>query len=111
MQTLSRCPSKQEEIDHYRAFVESLPRASYLADILAGTVEPVEQQIRSDLAMPDTLPTLWQARRDEADRLEEVRGQVRAAESQLARIQLTIDRAEGALADLRTAAARIAATR
>lgn len=44
--------TKQEELDKYRMFYESLPAESYLRDILEGLANEVQTMIRSDLAWP-----------------------------------------------------------
>lgn len=100
--------TKQEEIDTFRGFVAGLPRSSYLADILADAVAEVERQIRDDLALPGTMGAILEAKRQEAERHDQLRIQTREAERRLARLQSAIDQAEGRLRDLRTTAQRIA---
>ena len=45
---LSRTPTKDEEIAHYRAFVNDLPPVSYLRSILIDSVPEIEKMIRDD---------------------------------------------------------------
>ena len=49
---LSDDPSKQEEIDVYNKFVDSLPVNSYLNLILKNTKYYVEREIKDDFGLP-----------------------------------------------------------
>ncbi len=106
--TLPRIPSKTDEITYYRAFVEGLPRASYLRSMLQDTPPMVEDLIRSDLVVPEPISTIAEHIRGEDERLQSLRQASRKATEQLARLNRQIERAEGQLADLRTTAEHIA---
>jgi len=87
-----------------------LPRVSYLADLLAGTAEQIEQAIRSDFCLTFTLPQLWSQREDARRELDEVRKQITAATAELRNLERTAQRRREELAEIRRAAGRLAAT-
>jgi len=101
--------TKTEEIDLYRQFVADLPRSSYLRDILGDSAERIAEQIRSDLAFPDTLPRILANRREEEERLGETRRNLREAQQQLRQTEAQLDRARDALADIKATAEHLAA--
>jgi len=101
--------TKTAEIDLYRRFVADLPPASYLRDILGDSVEWVAEQIRCDLAFPDTLPRILANRREEEERLGETRQKLREAQQQLRQTEAQLDRARDALADIKATAEHLAA--
>lgn len=100
--------TKDQEIAHYTAFIQSLPRESYLFDMLRGTAEVLADSIRSDIAMPDILPGIWHARKEAQAELVAVQRQCIEARAELSRVQRDVQRHQDALADLRTQAARLA---
>lgn len=51
-------PSKEEEIQFFRAVVESIPEDSYLSRMFAGTVEHVERTIRNDFTLVSYVETI-----------------------------------------------------
>ena len=106
---LSPNPSKAEELAHWRAFVEALPRNCYLADLLAGLDETLEDRMRSDLGI--ALVDEWrEAQRDilqaraevktEKDRLEELLKQQDAAISKASAMQSAIANTANEVRDL-----------
>lgn len=73
-------PSKEDEIQFFRAIVESIPTDSYLSSMFAGTVEYVERTIRNDFTLVsyvDVIDTGDRARKEasandvEIDKLKE----------------------------------------
>jgi septal ring factor EnvC (AmiA/AmiB activator) len=90
---LPRNPTKQAEIEYYAALVAALPRASYLAALLRETVEPVTEQIRNDLALPDTLPNLWRQQAQANRDLAATRQAVSAARRELEKTRADLARA------------------
>ena len=102
--------TKSEEIAHYRQFVEALPRTSYLADLLAGTADQIEQAIRNDFCLTFTLPQLWAQRQDAQRELAELRKQLSDAHASLRSTEALVDRRREELAEIRRAASRLAAT-
>lgn len=101
--------TKTEEIAHYRAFVEALPRNSYLADILAGTVPWVEANIRDDISWPLPLESTMQEARRGQEHVEALKKDEAEWQTKVARQRVIADKMEGRLKDLRTDAQRIAA--
>jgi hypothetical protein len=98
--------TKAEEIAHYRQFVESLPRNSYLADILAGTVELVEREIRSDMASPLIHQSVAARLAAEAE-TQAVQRQVIAERAALQQAERDTRKARETLDELRQMARRI----
>ena len=86
--------TKAQELDIYSAFLQSLPRNSYLADLLADTLPLIEDAIRSDLAMPGTLSQLHQFKRDADAELKTVRAEIEKARQELAVVQQRTARIE-----------------
>ena len=46
---ISQYPSKQEELDYLAEFIATLPRTSYLADIMPDVLRCVQDAIRNDI--------------------------------------------------------------
>lgn len=60
---LKNNPTKQEEIDYFRAFVQALPKNSYLSIMLNTAPDMVENDIRNDVAW-EPIPKLRQTEQD-----------------------------------------------
>jgi hypothetical protein len=106
--TLPRCPTKQEEIDHFCSFVAALPRASYLADILANLPEQVEHEIRCDTGLPLSVSAAMEARRHEEELLAADLQKAKQLRAELAVLERKIGMARDDIGDLRRAALSIA---
>lgn len=100
--------SKQEEINHYRAFVADLPADSYLYSILRDTTGEVERMINSDLAFSQPLHQLWERHREVLERLATIAKATLEGQRQLTRLTRILDIKTGELRDLATAAEHIA---
>jgi septal ring factor EnvC (AmiA/AmiB activator) len=71
MKTLNDNPTKQQEIDYFRAFVQALPKNSYLASMLATAPDMVENDIRNDVAW-EPIPRLRDVQRDLRETIKEL---------------------------------------
>jgi len=85
--------TKQEEIDTYRHFVESLPPDSYLAEYLDGSVEQVESAIRADLPCTPINAARETQHALRSD-LDSIRQEIRDALSERDELKRANDRAE-----------------
>ena len=56
-------PSKEEEIQFFRAIVESIPADSYLSSLFTNAAEYVERVIRDDFALAPYVETIEEAHR------------------------------------------------
>lgn len=56
--------TKQQEIEFYKMFLDSLPKNGYLAGILEGSGTMIEQMITSDFAFPAMASALREMQRD-----------------------------------------------
>ena len=102
-------PSKAEELAHWRAFVDALPRNCYLADLLKGLDEVIADRMRSDLGIAlvdewrEAQQDLLQARAEvktEKDRLEELLKEQDAATSKASAMQNAIANTANEVRDL-----------
>lgn len=101
--------SKEQEIALLRDFVASLPRNSYLADMMQGIPQEAERLILSDLAWPLSAASNLEARRHEDEALAKVRQEVRDAHTALNRVLAQVQRADDTLREIRTTARKLAA--
>ena len=92
--------TKDEEIDLYRRFVQGLPRASYLHDLLAGTEVEVERQIRNDWALAGTLQGLINDRMEAERLLVDVREKIKTAQQEAQIAEGNVARFRSQLRDL-----------
>lgn len=83
MKPLPQNPTKQQEIDYWTAFVESLPRNSYLRSMFADSLNTVENMIRNDFAF-DPLPVLVHRQRETAEELQKLQEQVKQKQEEVA---------------------------
>lgn len=97
LQPLPRCPSKTEEIEHVKRFVESLPCASYLADILRNIPVECEALIRQDVCIPPTVAQLWEERRRLQDENKTTRAEYDQKRAELERDIRELGRAKRVL--------------
>jgi septal ring factor EnvC (AmiA/AmiB activator) len=96
----SQLPTKEQEIAHYRAFVDALPRASYLRGILGETVDAVEELIRNDHAFVEPLYSVWRSLAESEQRVAELRKAESEARRALQRAESALDRKRNELRDL-----------
>jgi hypothetical protein len=102
--------SKQQEIESYRNFVRDQRAGTYLASILHGSDDYVEQQIRNDFALPmagELRATQAQAL-EAADQLKAVRKQLEDARAELKALERKIVTATNGLAEIATLARNVA---
>ncbi len=104
MTTLSRDPSKAEEIAHYNEYVDALPRASYLAGILRDTRQAVAELITNDMAFPDPLLAIWETNVMAARELADKRSRLQNAKRELSRLEMRCSSKRGELRDLAASA-------
>jgi citrate synthase len=109
--TLVNCPTKEQEIEHYRSFLESLPRTCYLRSILGETLEQVADQISNDLAFPETLRWLTTAKLDAQQELsvfrKEAVQQRDKLKEEVRELERKVERSRNELAEIRSVASRL----
>jgi hypothetical protein len=105
--SLPTLPAKEQEIAHYRAFVDALPRGSYLRGILRDTVDAVAELIRNDHAFPEPLYAVWRSLAEAEERIAELRKAESEARRALQRAEWALERKRNELRDLSNAADRI----
>ena len=87
--------SKQDEIALFRAFIDSLPADSYLADLFADTIGPVTNHIETDAGKYFSFRQCWQD-------LTDANRETIAARKTLREIQAATKQAEEQLNTLKT---------
>ncbi len=110
MNPLPQNPTKAQEIEHFRAFVAQLPRASYLRSILADAPECVSQMIANDFAFP-LIAELRKAETEAAqlaDRLKTLQARADYLKNEAQEAERRTAKARDELADIRRAAASLA---
>lgn len=125
---LTYTASKEQELAHFRAFVDSLDEGTYLHSLLEGFEDYAEAQIRSDMAiapvplLPEMERRIWEmevavkAARDQAVAAERESGrlrlyieELRKAVSERDRLQEALDREQTARQVLENEAAGLRA--
>jgi RNAse (barnase) inhibitor barstar len=79
--------TKTQEIEHLRAFVAALPKDSYLADILAPTVDTITDMIRNDIALPSRLYCVWSDLARANEEQNTLAAQIREQRQELAQLE------------------------
>lgn len=104
--------SKNEELALFRAFLESIPAETYLADYLRGSLEHFEQIMRSDFCLPlaDSLRSIEVETRQARAELHHVQCLVMAERETLKSTEKLVARRRDELEDIRRAARTLAAT-
>lgn len=93
MKPLNDNPTRQQEIDYFRAFVQALPKNSYLASMLATAPDMVENDIRNDVAW-EPIPRLRDVQRDLRETNKEL-------EERSKKLAATIKEQQAIVADLK----------
>ena len=101
--------TKTDELAALDTFIASLPRDSYVRDILTDGRDAIERDIRSDLCC-GTLAELSNARQEVQQALANLREQRKAIEREKFTLQRHIIALEGRLRDLQSDARNIVTT-
>lgn len=103
-------PTKAQELDHWRTFVEALPAGSYLADMFADSFTLVGNMIRNDIAFP-LIPELVKERdfyraeaAEQEKRRNELRDEVIALEARARKAEREADNARDRLEAIKSEA-------
>lgn len=106
---LRQNPTKSDELAALRAFVDSLPSDSYLAEIMRDAESTIAEQIRNDLAFPigPTIAQICAWQTQERRGLEELRDQLARTLEELRTAEKARDRARQELAELAGCARQI----
>lgn len=94
---LSNNPSKAEEIEFVRAFVESLPRNSCLKTILGEATTDIGEMIKNDFAY-SPMPGLCARQRDMERELMATQFKINDAQDKLRKLGMALEDKQGKLA-------------
>lgn len=99
---MRRAPTKDEELAHFAAFLQTVHASSYLADFLADAMDEFEAGIRQDIVFPRvaTIRQLDRDHREALDRLNQARREITAAEARLRTLAQQEDQARARLRTL-----------
>lgn len=106
--TLPRNPSKSDEIDHIRMFVDDLPRASYLRDILANVPDDCESLIQQDLGIPLSVTGAWEQRKHAEEAIKELHEEAKQLRAECNALETRRSRCLDDIQEARTIARRVA---
>lgn len=102
-------PTKSQELDELRAFVDARHPRGYLAEILRDAAPVIERMIGDDIAWPigETLSRLHDDRQQLRAEIDELRKQRAAVCDDIRQEQRAVDRARQELEELRGCARQI----
>jgi K+/H+ antiporter YhaU regulatory subunit KhtT len=82
-------PTKQEEIDHFKKFVNDLPQNSYLHSMFNHAPNMIEQMIRNDFAY-DPINEIINQQKEEQNKLNEITNKLNALKEELHKTSTTL---------------------